>query len=93
MQIHATLKPNSKHREEVIVNDDESLTIFTKSPAVEGRANEAAVKLVAKLYKVSKSSVRLVHGHTSKHKVFKVDEQHRLTDNEIVTVILPIISK
>lgn len=92
MLVSITLKPNSKHREEVVVNDDDSVTIFTKAPAVEGRANDAAAQLLAKYYKVSKSRVRLVRGHSSKHKVFEIDKPRELTDDEVVTVILPIIS-
>lgn len=91
MLVTTTLKPNSKHREEVVMGDDGSLTVFTKSPAVEGRANEAATRLLAKYYGVSKSRVRLVRGHTSKHKVFEIDTPQELTDDEIVTVILPIV--
>lgn len=91
MFVCVTLKPNSKHREEVVMGDDGSLTVFTKSPAVEGRANEAATRLLAKYYGVSKSRVRLVRGHTSKHKVFEIDTPQKLTDDEIVTVILPIV--
>lgn len=72
MQIFATLKPNSKHREEVAPNDDGSVTIYTKAPAIENRANEAAVKLLATHFGVSKSQVKLVRGQTSKHKVFEV---------------------
>ena len=92
MFVCVTLKPSSKHREEVVMGDDGSLTVFTKSPAVEGRANEAATRLLAKYYGVSKSRVRLVRGHTSKHKVFEVDTPQELTDDEIVTVILPTIN-
>ena len=91
MFVCVTLKPNSKHREEVVAGDDGSLMVFTKSPAVEGRANEAATRLLAKYYGVSKSRIRLVRGHTSKHKVFEVDTPQELTDDEIVTVILPIV--
>ncbi|NCU29830.1 DUF167 domain-containing protein [Candidatus Saccharibacteria bacterium] len=91
MLVMVTLKPNSKHREEVVMGDDGSLTVFTKSPAVEGRANEAATRLLAKYYGVSKSRVQLVRGHTSKHKVFEIDTPQELTDDEIVTVILPIV--
>lgn len=91
MLVTTTLKPNSKHREEVVMGDDGSLMVFTKSPAVEGRANEAATRLLAKYYGVSKSRVRLVRGHTSKHKVFEIDTLQELTDDEIVTVILPIV--
>jgi len=92
MLVTTTLKPNSKHREEVVMGDDGSLTVFTKSPAVEGRANEAATRLLAKYYGVSKSRVRLVRGHASKHKVFEIDTPQELTDDEIVTVILPTIN-
>ena len=91
MLVMVTLKPNSKHREEVVAGDDGSLMVFTKSPAGEGRANEAAARLLAKYYGVSTSRIRLVRGHTSKHKVFEVDTPQELTDDEIVTVILPIV--
>ena len=55
-----TIKPNSRHREEVVVNDDGSLVIYTKAPAVEGRANVAAISLIAEHFKVPKSRVKLV---------------------------------
>ena len=89
MFVCVTLKPNSRHREEVVMGDDGSLTVFTKSPATEGKANESAMRLLANYYGVSTSRIRLVRGHTSKHKVFEVDTPQELTDDEIVTVILP----
>lgn len=73
MKISVHLKPNSRHREEVVVNDDGSLTIYIKAPAIEGRANVAAMKLLAKHFGVAPSKVKLVRGATSKHKVFEVD--------------------
>ena len=72
LSIH--LKPNSRHREEVVPNDDGSLTIYTKALAIEGRANLAAVKLLAKHFGVALSKVKLVRGATSKYKVFEVDK-------------------
>jgi len=72
MKISAKIKPNSRHREEVIANDDGSLTIYTKAPAIEGRANLAAVKLVAKYYGVAPSRVKLVRGVTSRNKIFEI---------------------
>lgn len=74
MKISAHLKPNSRHREEVVANDDGSLAIYTKAPAIEGRANAAAVKLLAKHFGVASSKVRLVRGAASKHKVFEVNK-------------------
>jgi UPF0235 protein mflv_3569 len=73
MKISTRLKPNSRHREEVVVGDDGSLTIYTKAPVIEGRANLAAAKLLAKHFGVAPSKVKLVRGATSKYKVFEVD--------------------
>ena len=74
MKISVHLKPNSRHREEVVVGDDGSLTIYTKAPAIEGQANVAAAKLLAKHFGVSSSKVKLVRGATSKNKIFEIDD-------------------
>jgi len=74
MKISAKIKPNSRHREEVVVGDDGSLTIYTKAPAIEGRANLAAAKLLAKHYGVAPSKVKLVRGATSKYKIFEITD-------------------
>ena len=74
MKISVHLKPNSRHREEVVVGDDGVLTIYTKAPATEGRANMAAAKLLEKHFGVAPSKVKLVRGATSKYKVFEVDK-------------------
>lgn len=75
MKIFTKIKPNSRHREEVIANDDGSLTIYIKAPAIEGRANLAAVKLVAKYCGVTPSRVKLVRGATSRNKVFEIADK------------------
>lgn len=74
MKISTRLKPNSRHREEVVVGDDGVLTIYTKAPSIEGRANAAAVKLLAKHFGVAPSKVKLVRGAASKYKVFEIDK-------------------
>lgn len=74
MRISVRLKPNSRHREEVVADDDGSLTVYTKAPAIEGRANLAAVKLLAKHFGVASSKVKLLRGAASKYKVFEVDK-------------------
>ena len=73
MKISVHLKPNSRHREEVVKNDDDTLTVYIKAPAIEGRANAAAIKLLAKHFKVAPSKVKLVRGATSKYKIFEID--------------------
>lgn len=76
MKISAKTKPNSRYREEAVANDDGSLTIYTKAPAIEGRANSVAVKLVAKYYGVAPSRVKLVRGATSRNKVFEIADKN-----------------
>ena len=73
MKLSVHLKPNSRHREEVVPNDDGSLTIYTKAPAIEGRANLAAAKLLAKYLGVAPSKVKLLRGASSKYKIFEID--------------------
>ena len=73
MKISVHIKPNSRHREEVVKNDDDTLTVYVKAPAIEGRANAAAIKLLAKHLKVASSNVKLVRGATSKYKIFEID--------------------
>ena len=73
MKISVYIKPNSRHREEVVKNDDDTLTVYIKAPAIEGRANAAAIKLLAKHFKVVSSKVKLVRGATSKYKIFEID--------------------
>lgn len=73
MKISVHIKPNSRHREEVVKNDDDTLTVYIKAPAIEGRANAAAIKLLAKHFKVASSKVKLVCGATSKYKIFEID--------------------
>lgn len=57
MNVHITVKPNSRHREEIIKNEDDTFTVFIKSPATEGRANESLIKMMAKYFKVPKSNL------------------------------------
>ncbi len=74
MKISVHIKPNSRHREEVVKNDDDTLTVYIKAPAIEGRANAATIKLLAKHFKVAPSKVKLVRGATSKYKLFDITD-------------------
>lgn len=73
MLLQVLLKPNSRHRQEVVKNSDGTYTIYTKAPAIENRANYEAVMLLAKYFAAPKSRVKLVRGATSKHKVFEIE--------------------
>jgi len=46
--------------------------VSVKEPPVDGRANEAVVKALAKYFDVAISNVRLVSGETSRQKIFEI---------------------
>ena len=75
MKIQVTVKPGSS-QEKIVENilDDNSreVTIWTHARAHDGEANKKVTELVAKYYGVSKTSVKLVRGATSKIKVFEI---------------------
>lgn len=73
MKIRVHLKPNSKHDESVELIDD-VYEVRVKAPAIDGKANQAAVRVLAEYFDVSKSQISLVQGHASKHKVFEIDK-------------------
>ena len=50
----------------------DELRIKVTAPPVDSAANEAVVRLLTKTLGVGSSSVKLVRGQTSRHKVFKV---------------------
>lgn len=52
---------------------DAALTVFLQQRAVEGAANDALVKLLAKHFGVSKSAVTIVRGHASRIKHVRIE--------------------
>ncbi|UAK33065.1 DUF167 domain-containing protein [Nocardia asteroides] len=71
--VRATIKPNSRKGPLVETLDDGSLQLYVRAPAVEGKANKAAIELLAEYYGVPKSAVRLTVGATSRFKRFEID--------------------
>jgi hypothetical protein len=50
----------------------DALKLALTSPPVEGRANEACIEFLARLLGVSRSSIAIASGATSRHKVIRV---------------------
>jgi len=55
---------------------DGSFKVWVKAAPVKGQANQAVVDVLANHFGVSKSSVKLVSGFTSRRKVFEVDTKN-----------------
>nr|WP_205267596.1 DUF167 domain-containing protein [Mycolicibacterium sphagni] len=52
---------------------DGSITIYVREPAIEGKATEAAARLLAQHLGVPRTAVTLASGATSRIKRFRVD--------------------
>ena len=83
MKISVKAKPNS--REEKVEKVDLPLpegfggagdyyVVSVKEPPVQGRANEAIVRVLAEYFGVSKFKVKIVSGWTSRQKVVEIYE-------------------
>lgn len=73
MKIRIQVKPNSKHKSLLQEQPDGTYVAYVKEPAVEGRANSAAITLIAKHFNVPKSSVQLKSGASSRYKVIEIE--------------------
>ena len=71
-RITIRLSPRAS-REEIAGERDGAVLVRVTAPPVDGAANEALVKLLAKTLRVPKSAVAIVSGETSRTKVVQVD--------------------
>ncbi|MDZ8065565.1 MAG: DUF167 domain-containing protein [Nostoc sp. DedQUE08] len=72
MQKKIKVKPNSK-QQKIKEQPDGSLTVYLKSPPVDGKANEELIKLLADKFDVPKSHIRIKSGFSSRQKLMEID--------------------
>lgn len=75
------IQPGAK-REGVIGTYGDALRIAIAAPAVDGKANDALLRLLASLLDIPRSRIEIVSGHTSRSKLvritgFTTDDLHR----------------
>lgn len=72
MIVSVKVKPNSKQPR---IEEDASgaLTVYLKSPPVEGKANDELIARLAERYGVPKSRVRIKSGGGSRNKLVTID--------------------
>ena len=73
MRIKVRVVPNSK-KESIQELDKGTYRIKVREKAMDGRANEAVLKLIAKHEGVSMADVRIVHGLRSREKIIGIKE-------------------
>lgn len=72
MRLAVRVIPNAR-RSEFAGQRDGEFVLRLNAPAVEGKANRAAVEFIAKQFNISKSRVKLVAGEKTRHKVFELE--------------------
>ena len=70
-RLNVRVIPNAKKNEFAGYREGE-LVLRLNARAIEGKANKAAVEFVSEYFGVSRSSVVLVAGERSRHKIFQI---------------------
>lgn len=70
--VQVRVKPNAK-QVKVIEEEEGNLVISLKSPPVDGKANAELIEVLADWFGVSKKSVRIKLGLSSKRKLVEID--------------------
>ena len=73
MKIQVKVKPRSKTEE--LSREGDSFIVKVKEPPKEGKANQAAIKLLAEHFGVPQSHGRILSGFRNKNKVVKIAEE------------------
>jgi len=71
MKLKVIAHPGSKHPR-IDADLFNTLHVYVREPAIEGRANEGVVKALAARFGVAKSKVRLTRGARAKIKYFEI---------------------
>lgn len=67
------VRATPRARRNQVLRDGETFRISVTAPADEGRANAAVVEALAGVLGVAKSRLTLLHGATSRDKLFRLD--------------------
>jgi uncharacterized protein len=52
---------------------DEKIKVRVTAAAIDGKANQAVIELLAKHFKIKKTSIKIIRGETSRDKIIELD--------------------
>jgi uncharacterized protein (TIGR00251 family) len=61
-------------KEEIVKKKDDEFEVRVKEKAEKGKANRAAIKVLANYFKIDESKIRLVKGSKERNKIFEIKE-------------------
>ncbi len=64
--VNLRISPNAKKNE--IIKDENSIKVKITAQPIDGKANKALVEYLSKNFKISKTSIKILKGETSKDK-------------------------
>ena len=70
-RIYVTVKPNAKRADITPISDTE-FRVAVPAPAQNGKANEALVEILAGYFKVPKSTITILRGHSARKKLIEL---------------------
>ena len=70
MKYAITVKPGSS-QEKIIETAPGELTVYLRAKPHDGEANDALIKLLAKHFKVAKTSIKITYGQKSRTKTIE----------------------
>jgi uncharacterized protein (TIGR00251 family) len=71
MNIAIKVKPNAKEEKIEKISESEYL-LWVRSPAQEGKANQAAITLLSDFLDIPKTRITIVRGHKSRNKIVSI---------------------
>jgi uncharacterized protein (TIGR00251 family) len=71
VQLKIRVIPNAK-KDEFAGEREGELVLRLNAPAVEGKANKAAIDFVSRFFAVPRSAVLILRGERSRHKIFQI---------------------
>jgi uncharacterized protein (TIGR00251 family) len=72
VRISVKAKPGSKQGDQVIETETGIFDVHIKQKPVDGKANEALIKVLAKHFGVRQNDVEIISGYTSRMKIVEI---------------------
>jgi uncharacterized protein (TIGR00251 family) len=70
-RIYVTVKPNAKRADVTPISDTE-FHVAVPAPAQNGKANETLIELLAGYFRVPKSTITILRGHSARKKLVEL---------------------
>ena len=70
MRYAITVKPGSS-QEKIVKTGENEFTVYLRAKPHDGEANDALIKLLAKHFKIPKTSIKIIRGTKSRNKIIE----------------------